>query len=963
MPGATSAPRRPPKASNFTVAVRVRPENEEEKNGRHYNVIKVTNDHLLVFDPPESGGSDGMMARPQSAPPLRPRTSTGRQRKAKDQPFAFDVVFDENATQKEVFTGTALPLVGFVLEGYNATMFAYGATGAGKTHTMLGHDDSGQGIMMLTLTELFARINSMDTHSVKCLVSYIEIYNEKIRDLLAPVTEKPVYLSLREDPKLGPTVAGLSEKAISTPAEAMDLLAQGSSTRTQFATGANAYSSRSHAILRVRIESRPKDAGMSADITQGKLSLIDLAGSERAARTKNMGARLLEGANINRSLLALGNCINALCTAKGRKVYVPYRDSKLTRLLKDSLGGNTKTVMINNISPSSFSYEDTLNTLKYANRAKQIKTVAKKNTRTVNFHVGEYQRVVGDLKAELEKVKVELKEAREAIAAKDKLLAREREANSEREAGEASAQASEEAGMLRHMINEMHHLCRREVSNQCGAKIDMLLGRALRSGPMNTPSAGRLSTPSMVSPAPAPALNRTPGTNRSRVASMPLSPAAGVHADVHSLALSRHCLSHCSPALSPTQLTSVSPEPVKAVSPIMRQTRTRPAMRDAPPPQPEREREPVPSPPNASIFRNVSPVAMRSSFAPATSGSTDHHVSLAPVLSPVATKLSPSPPARTHTRAPVEMTSPAQSLRTHIRQDEDHSKDANAVRRRAALAEWKKKRDSLHGNNRVPQQPSEARHSRQHTRPHSTTGAGGHARISTSHQHISSHASHNVTGPRDSHRMSSAARLPVQGRDTSTGRRAVKVVPSRVNHRGGHARISHRPDASANPDRMAPPASALHRKDRDRPESARNERKETRNVRFASGTAGGERETTAAARPRSQGRVPSALRNAGTGRAAEKPPSLATHRREPAKSLGLTSKLEDLMGYHNTISDQGGISARREAREAKRASGKSQRGRLRELLGKDGPTENTSTNRPASSFTSSFRSTSHILSQ
>jgi kinesin family protein 18/19 len=155
------------------------------------------------------------------------------------------------------------------------------------------------------------------------------------------------------------------------------------------------------------VEYKDKNSGTEAEIKQGKLSLIDLAGSERASATQNRGIRLIEGANINRSLLTLGNCINALCEVneKGHKVYVPYRDSKLTRLLKDSLGGNSRTVMIANISPSATCFEDTSNTLKYANRAKKIKTHVNRNVLNVQYHISNYNDIIKNLKNEVSELR------------------------------------------------------------------------------------------------------------------------------------------------------------------------------------------------------------------------------------------------------------------------------------------------------------------------------------------------------------------------------------------------------------------------------------------------------------------------------------------------------------------------------------------------------------------------------
>lgn len=198
---------------------------------------------------------------------------------------------------------------------------------------MLGHEE-GKGIMFLTLEELFSKISSYSSErEYKIKLWYLEIYNENIKDLLSPGDEN---CDLREDPQKGTTVSNITELNVSSSKDIMNLLRRGNKNRTQEATNANETSSRSHAILQVLVEYKEKVTGIDAEIKIGKLSLIDLAGSERAKETLNKGIRLIEGANINRSLLTLGNCINALCEAneKGTKPYIPYRDSKLTRLLK-----------------------------------------------------------------------------------------------------------------------------------------------------------------------------------------------------------------------------------------------------------------------------------------------------------------------------------------------------------------------------------------------------------------------------------------------------------------------------------------------------------------------------------------------------------------------------------------------------------------------------------------------------
>ena len=232
------------------------------------------------------------------------------------------------------------------------------------------------------------------------------MYNENIRDLLSDTDE---YLDLREDPINGPCVAGLTEIEAKNGDEIMTLLHKGNERRSQQPTAANEVSSRSHAVLTVVVEGKDRAPGTVATIKVGKLSLVDLAGSERAANTQNRGVRLIEGANINRSLLALGNCINAL-GEKSKGNFVPYRDSKLTRLLKDSLGGNCRTVMIANISSAESSFEETLNTLKYANRAKNIKTNIVRNELNVNHHISEYVSLITNLRNEIKILKDQIKQ-------------------------------------------------------------------------------------------------------------------------------------------------------------------------------------------------------------------------------------------------------------------------------------------------------------------------------------------------------------------------------------------------------------------------------------------------------------------------------------------------------------------------------------------------------------------------
>ncbi|KAK6428612.1 tubulin-dependent ATPase kip3 [Oleoguttula sp. CCFEE 5521] len=348
-------------------------------------VIKVVDEKCLVFDPPE-----------EQAVQRFGRGGMGQGKRSKDATFGFDRVFDENTTQGDVYEATTKGLLDSVLDGYNATVFAYGATGCGKTHTITGTAQA-PGIIFLTMQELFERVEDLKTDKFsEITLSYLEIYNETIRDLLAtPGAGGKQGLMLREDANQAVSVAGLSSHNPQNVAEVMDMVIRGNAARTQSPTEANATSSRSHAVLQVNISLKSRDASVHEPVTMATLSIIDLAGSERASATKNRGERLMEGANINKSLLALGSCINALCDPR-KKNHVPYRNSKLTRLLKFSLGGNCRTVMIVCVSPSSQHYDETQNTLRYANRAKNIQTKSVRNVYNVDRHVKDYLKKIDE---------------------------------------------------------------------------------------------------------------------------------------------------------------------------------------------------------------------------------------------------------------------------------------------------------------------------------------------------------------------------------------------------------------------------------------------------------------------------------------------------------------------------------------------------------------------------------------
>ncbi|XP_041341142.1 chromosome-associated kinesin KIF4A [Pyrgilauda ruficollis] len=293
-----------------------------------------------------------------------------------DKAFTYDYVFDPSAEQEEVFNTAVSPLVRGIFKGYNATVLAYGQTGSGKTYSMGGTYTANQehepsvGVIPRVIKLLFEEQQQRQDWDFVLKVSYLEIYNEDILDLLCPSRERSP-INIREDPKEGIKIVGLTERNVTCAQETVSCLEQGNNSRTVGSTAMNSQSSRSHAIFTICIDQKKKnDKNCSFHC---KLHLVDLAGSERQKKTKAEGDRLKEGININRGLLCLGNVISALGDENKKGGFVPYRDSKLTRLLQDSLGGNSHTLMIACVSPADSNLEETLNTLRYADRARKIK--------------------------------------------------------------------------------------------------------------------------------------------------------------------------------------------------------------------------------------------------------------------------------------------------------------------------------------------------------------------------------------------------------------------------------------------------------------------------------------------------------------------------------------------------------------------------------------------------------------
>ena len=312
--------------------------------------------------------------------------------------FTFDAVFSDQSTQRQIYDVCAAPVVQSVLEGYNGTVFAYGQTGAGKTHTMEGAAEPSdmKGIIPNAIQHIFDHV-TLNTSNEKYLVraSYFEIYNEEIRDLLSD--DPNTRLELRESSDSGVYVKDLKSFVVKSISEVDKLLIDGKKHRSIGSTLMNQASSRSHSVFTIVVECCSEKK--NGRIRVGKLNLVDLAGSERQAKTGAAGIRLKEATKINLSLSALGNVISALVDGKSK--HIPYRDSKLTRILQDSLGGNTKTVMCANAGPADYNYDETLSTLRYANRAKNIKNKPKINEDPKDAMLREYQDEISKLRNKL----------------------------------------------------------------------------------------------------------------------------------------------------------------------------------------------------------------------------------------------------------------------------------------------------------------------------------------------------------------------------------------------------------------------------------------------------------------------------------------------------------------------------------------------------------------------------------
>ncbi|XP_055652281.1 centromere-associated protein E isoform X1 [Falco peregrinus] len=317
--------------------------------------------------------------------------------------FSYDRVFQSSDNTQQLYDGVAVPIIQSAVQGYNGTIFAYGQTASGKTYTMMGNEDS-VGIIPKAIQHVFKIICEIPDREFLLRVSYMEIYNETITDLLCD-TRKKKPLGIREDVNRNTYVEDLIEEVVVAPEQVMAWIRKGEKNRHYGETKMNEHSSRSHTIFRMIIESRersdPANANCEGAVMVSHLNLVDLAGSERASQTGSEGVRLKEGCNINRSLFILGQVIKKLCDDPSG--FINYRDSKLTRILQNSLGGNAKTVIICTITPVSF--DETLSTLQFANTAKRMKNTPKVNeVLDDDALLKRYRKEILDLKKQLEEV-------------------------------------------------------------------------------------------------------------------------------------------------------------------------------------------------------------------------------------------------------------------------------------------------------------------------------------------------------------------------------------------------------------------------------------------------------------------------------------------------------------------------------------------------------------------------------
>jgi GTPase SAR1 family protein len=370
-----------------TVAVRVRPLSSKEIKEQSKSIVEMAGKTTTIMDP---------------AGKNKPHVYTF------DHSFwSCDKLDPHYASQEEVFGALGVSILDQCFAGYNACLFAYGQTGSGKTYSMMGYGED-RGVIPQLCQSLFTRSNAKadvedGDWAFQATVSYLEIYNEKCRCLLAPNSKAKGgdHFKIREHPSTGPYVENLTKIVVHSFQEIEKIMDEGNMTRTVAATAMNNTSSRSHAIFIINFMQKTRHAALNANSEMcSKINLVDLAGSERADRTGATGDTLKEGSNINKSLTTLGKVIHAL--ADGKAKHVPFRDSVLTLLLKENLSGNSKTIMLAALSPADSNYDETLSTLRYADRAKQLRTSAVVNEDPSSKKIRELTEEIDRLRAIVE---------------------------------------------------------------------------------------------------------------------------------------------------------------------------------------------------------------------------------------------------------------------------------------------------------------------------------------------------------------------------------------------------------------------------------------------------------------------------------------------------------------------------------------------------------------------------------
>ena len=381
---------------NMIVAVRCRPLSQRELDFSNINTITIEKEVVTVSNPIEYNSNDISNLYLNKEKNI---TIT----KTKQNKFAFDFAFQEKTNQEEIYHYTTETLLQSVFDGFNSTVFAYGATGSGKTYTMVGNGEN-PGLMVRTISDLFNMIKSNNNdNNYRITINYIEVYNETLKDLLSENENSNV--ELRSDPLKGNVLIGCEFIEVNNANDAFKLLIKGNRRRRETPTVNNSNSSRSHAILQINLEREEKN---NNNYSFGKFILVDLAGSEKISANSGKISKANESGSINKSLLALANCINILCSSNSKN-FIPWRDSKLTRILQESLSGNCRIVMIATISPSLMCIEETMYTLQYANRAKNLKVNLKKNVvDNKKITINKYEEIIQNLQQQINETKKEI---------------------------------------------------------------------------------------------------------------------------------------------------------------------------------------------------------------------------------------------------------------------------------------------------------------------------------------------------------------------------------------------------------------------------------------------------------------------------------------------------------------------------------------------------------------------------